>query len=114
MSEEFDTLSHLWHACRRQKRGAFAGDVWISYYMPWKKFGFQQIKMSGVWQVMAKVGGYELMRREHDGGVGDRHVWETKMVYFPGENHQADCFVKAIGEIIVLPEIKTTKRKKAS
>jgi len=114
--EEFGSLSGLWVGCRRYKGGAFAGDVWISVSCPEKKFGHQKIKMSGIWQVMAKVEGYELMRREHDGGVGDRHVWATKITSRPLEDWKADHFIMAVGEIIVLPqpERNKTKRKKAS
>jgi hypothetical protein len=109
--EEFGSLSALWSACRRKKRGAFAGDVWISVACPWKKFGYQQVKMSGIWQVMAKVEGYELMRREVE---GDHHVWATKVISRPVEDWKSDHFALAVGEIIILPEINTTKRKKAS
>lgn len=110
--EQFDNLSHLWHRCRRMKRGAFSGEVWVSVYCPEKKFGFRQIKMSGCWQVMARVGGYELLRREID--ENNHHRWIS--IAFDNGNYKMNQFICAAGEIISLSdyEQKITSRKKAS
>lgn len=110
--EQFDTLSHLWHRCRRMKRGAFSGEVWLSVFCPEKKFGYQQIKMSGCFQVMVKVGGYELFRREID--ENNCHRWV--LVAFDDGNYKMNQFISASGEIISLSDYEKniTSRKKAS
>lgn len=99
---EFDNLAALWSRLRAEKRIFLRGDVWLNS-------GSNVMKMSGVWQVMAKREGYELMRREIN--EANRPVWVSIVMAKPesGNAH----FVAARGEIITLSPVEAEITKKA-